>query len=332
HGVTGGERAQWHPDFRGTGSGVLLLGDRESNKRVWLMAHVDQISYLVEPGDAGRYPLLPLCYHMQQDPRRAAIALAPDLDAGGLRIAARGEIVVDGPSVVFETLDGRPLAPGMRVVYDTPLTWDRLSGRIQGYLDDSVCCTAMLLAVQVLRWYPVDVLVALTDEEEGPPGDATQSFCKGGRRLVRHFAPPDLAIVSDVHESEAMMHGPGPRGLFPGDGAVFAERSSHGRGTATPPPIYAFQRSMADAFGARGTRLRENWGGYVSRSEDVNASVLTPNVALLGILCSNRHLAHGEPQANLNDILDLARALVGYVLLVHGSLWQDLVVRRRLAP
>jgi hypothetical protein len=188
-----------------------------------------------------------------------------------------------------------------------------------------VCCTALLLAAAVLRHYPVEVMIGLTDEEEGPPGDATQSFCKGGRRLVRFFEPPDLAIVSDVHESEAMMHGPGPRDLYPGDGAVFAERSSGGRGTATPPHLYQVQQALATAVGRRGTRLRENWGGYVSRSEDVNATIMTPNIGLMGILCSNRHLALDVPRANLNDVIDLARAVASYTLLVHSDLWQHIV-------
>lgn len=312
----------WHPDFQRTGNAALLLGGEPVAKKVWLLAHLDQISYLVEPGIDSSYPLLPLCYHMQQDPRRPAMALAPDFATGRLEVQSRGDIVVDGPAIRFEPGDGRRLLPGMRVVYDHPLEWQPNDGRLSGYLDDSVCCTAILLAADVLRHYPVEVMIGLTDEEEGPPGDATQSFCKGGRRLVRFFESPDLAIVSDVHESEAMMHGPGPRDLYPGDGAIFAERSSGGRGTATPPHLYMVQRELAKAVGQRGTSLRENWGGYVSRSEDVNATIMTPNIALMGVLCSNRHVALDVPRANLNDVIALARTIVSYTLLVHSDLWQ----------
>jgi hypothetical protein len=62
----------------------------------------------------------------------------------------------------------------------------------------------------------------------------------------------------------------------------------------------------------------------VSRSEDINAVAVTPHVALLGILCSNRHHALDRPAANLGDVLNLARALVAYTLLAHSDLWRRL--------
>ncbi len=322
-GMLGAPGVGWHQNFEGSGNAVLTLGAVPRVKRVWLLAHLDQISYLLDPGAAGVYPLVPLCFHMQQEGRRPALALGHDLASGSLVVRARGEIVVDGPAITFDAHDCGLLGPGLRVVYESRLEWDRASGELTGYLDDSVACAAMLLAARVLRHYPVEVLIGLTDEEEGAPGDANQSFCRGGRRLVRFFEPPDLAIVSDVHESVAMLRGPGPRDLLPGDGAVFAERSSNGRGTATPPHLYAFQQAMAAALGDRGIRLRENWGGYVSRSEDINATIMTPNIALIGFLCSNRHYATDAPRAHMDDLLHLARVYVCYTLLVHSDLWRQ---------
>ncbi|CAA9533532.1 MAG: hypothetical protein AVDCRST_MAG59-64 [uncultured Thermomicrobiales bacterium] len=311
----------WVADYAGSGNAVLLLGREPRAKKVWMFAHLDQISYLVDPGEDGSYPLMPFCYHMQKDGARAAIALGPDLGGGGLEVRARGTIRVAGSGVTFEVTEGGPLGPGTRVVYDSDLRWDRATGRLTGYLDDSVACSAILLAAGVLRRFPVELLVGLTDEEEGPPGDANQSFARGGRRLLPWFDPPALAIVSDVHESEAMVRGPGPRNLRPGDGAVFAERSSSGRGTATPPHLYALQQHLATALDRRGVRLRENWGGYVSRSEDINATAATPNIALVGVLCSNRHYALDAPAANLLDVVDLAKVLVAYTLLAHDPSW-----------
>lgn len=314
----------WHGDHEGSGNAVLLLGREPARKRVWFLAHLDQISYLVNPGEDGRYPLMPLCYHMQQDGSRPALALAHDLTHGGLVVRARGAIEVAGESIVFVVKDGGPLTPGMRVVYESHLMWNRETNTLRGYLDDSVACVAMLLAAGVLRHESVEVLFGFTDEEEGPPSDATQSFGRGGRRLIDRFPPPDLVIASDVHEAETSKHGPGPRDLRPGDGAVFAERSSNGRGAVTPPHLYAVQQHLAVALQSRGTRLRENWGGYVSRGEDINAMAVTPNVALLGVLCSNRHFAVDTPAANLTDVLDLARSMVAYTLLVHSDLWARL--------
>ena len=315
----------WSRDFARSGNVVLRLGQQERAKRVWWLAHLDQISYLVEPGEGPTFPLMPLCYHMQREGRRPAVALGHDLAAGRLAELARGEIVIAGDEITFEVSggDGPRLGPGTRVVYASRLEWDEATGRLTGCLDDTVACAALMLAAGVLCRYPVEVMIGLTDEEEGPPGDATQSFGRGGRRLVRWFEPPELAIVCDIHESVAMMHGPGPAGeLRPGDGAVFAERSSRGRGTATPPHLYALQRALAAAFAERGILLRENWGGYVSRSEDVNAAIATPNVALIGYLGSNRHWAAGPPQANLRDLLHLAAVVVCYTLLAHSDLWR----------
>jgi hypothetical protein len=328
-GVLAAPGVAWHRNIQSSGNATLTLGASRRAKRVWLLAHLDQISYLLDPGADGVYPLVPLCFHMQQSGRRPALALGHDLASGSLAVRARGDIVVDGPAITFHPHDGGPLGPGLRVVYESRLDWDRASGELTGYLDDSVACIAMLLAAAVLRHYPVEVLMGLTDEEEGAPGDANQSFCRGGRRLVRFFEPPDLAIVSDVHESVAMLRGPGPRDLHPGDGAVFAERSSSGRGTATPPHLYAFQQAMAAAVGDRGIRLRENWGGYVSRSEDINATIMTPNIALIGFLCSNRHYATDGPRAHMDDLLHLARVFVCYTLLVHSDLWRRTMGARR---
>lgn len=314
-------RVVWDPNYGQTGNAALLLGRRLKAKRVWILSHLDQISYLVEPGDGQRYPLLPFCYHMQQAGRRPAVALAFDLSQQALTVRARGAIEVDGSMVRFVVSEGGPLEPGTRVVYAADLTWDRATNQLSGHLDDTVCVTAALLAARVLRHYPVELFIGFTDEEEGPPGDANQSFGRGGRRLVELLPRPELAIVADVHESEAMMHGPGPRNLHPGDGAVFAERSSNGRGSVTPPNLYALQQHLAAALAQRDIPLQENWGGYVSRSEDINATLRTPHVALLGVLCRNRHYATGHPTANLADVVALAKVFVAYTLLVHSDEW-----------
>ncbi|MGH2618037.1 MAG: hypothetical protein ACRDJC_22645 [Thermomicrobiales bacterium] len=324
-GLLDAPRVVWHRDLAGSGNAALLLGRDPHRKRVWLLGHLDQISYLVDPGEGDRYPLMPLCYHMQQEGRRPAVALAHNLRQGALVVQARGVIAVENSSVFFVVREGGPLGPGTRVVYDSRLTWDSESNELTGYLDDSLACTAMLLAAGVLRHYAVEALFGFTDEEEGPPGDANQSFGRGGRRLLDLFARPELAIASDVHESQRMTRGPGPRDLQPGDGAVFAERSSNGRGSVTPPHLYALQQHLAAALSQRDIRLHENWGGYVARSEDINAVAVTPNVALLGVLCSNRHYALDRPAANLADVLDLAKSFVAYSLLVDSALWRELI-------
>ena len=311
----------WASNFERTGNAALLLGRAVRAKQVWLLAHLDQISYLVDPGVGPLYDLVPLCFHMQRSGARPAVAVAFDLARRELVVTARGEIRVEDGHVRFALTEGGPIGPGHRVVYESRFTYDANTGRITGYLDDSVGSVAMLLAAAVLHAYPVEVLIGLTDEEEGPVSDGNQAFARGGRRLLRHFDVPSLAIVADSHEAETMERGNGPQNLRPGDGAVFVERSSSGRGAPTPPHLYAVQQQLAAALSTRGIKLRENWGGYTARSEDVNASAVTPNVALFGYLASNRHYAAGVPTAHLADVLDLARAITCYTLLAHTPLW-----------
>ncbi|MGH6914921.1 MAG: hypothetical protein ACREH3_14590, partial [Geminicoccales bacterium] len=140
-GLLSAPEAVWHGDYEGSGNAVLLLGREPGRKRVWLLAHLDQISYLVNPGEESRYPLMPLCYHMQREGRRSAVALVHDLRRGGLAVQARGVIEVSGESITFLVQEGGPLGPGARVVYDSRLAWDRDTNTVRGYLDDSLACT-----------------------------------------------------------------------------------------------------------------------------------------------------------------------------------------------
>ena len=327
-GLLGASGLTWVRNLERSGNAALLLGSATRAKRVWLLAHLDQISYLVDSGVGPLYNLMPLCYHMQREGGRPGVALAFDLATRQLIVSARGEIQVRDGRVCFALAEGGPIGPGHRVVYDSQLRHDAASGRITGYLDDSVGCVALLLAAAALRAYPVEVFIGLTDEEEGPPSDGSQAFARGGRRLLRYFDAPELVIVSDSHEGRAMERGDGPEGLVLGDGAVFVERSSAGRGAPTPPHLYALQQQLATALATCGIRLRENRGGYVARSEDINAAALTPNIALLGFLAHDRHYADDVPTAHLADLLDLARAVACYTLLAHTALWDSLLGER----
>jgi hypothetical protein len=120
-----------------------------------------------------------------------------------------------------------------------------------------------------------------------------------------------------------MLEGNGPVGLQPGEGACFTEKASRGRGAVTPPHLYELERQFATELAAEGIRLLENWGGYLGRSEGVNAMLRTPNVALVGFLAENRHFEKDVTSANIKDLVDLARAIVCYVLLTQTPIWQE---------
>ena len=79
-------------NFQNTGNAVLMLGRNERAKDIWLLAHLDQISYMVEQAQDGRYPLTANCYHLMDPGRRPAAALGFNLQTSSYAIT-HGEIL-----------------------------------------------------------------------------------------------------------------------------------------------------------------------------------------------------------------------------------------------
>lgn len=313
-------------NYQNTGNSVLLLGHNAQCKQVWLLAHLDIISYLIEPPRNGRYPLTPLCYHMMHPGRRAAAAVRYNLETRDFQISARGDIITEADGTpFFEAYDQVALQPGQRVCFYSQMVWDQDSGELRGSLDDLGAVAALILASSFLADYKIELMLGLTDEEEGIAGASNQTICRGGARLLRYFDQPELVIVSDIHEAAPMLEGAGPDDFKPGDGASFAEKASRGRGTVTPPYLYELQRQLATELVTENIYLCENVGGYVSRTEGVNAMLRTPNVAILGFLGQNRHFEKDVTTANINDLVNLAQAVVCYVLLTQTSIWREVM-------
>jgi hypothetical protein len=111
--------------------------------------------------------------------------------------------------------------------------------------------------------------------------------------------------------------------MRPGDGASFAEKAARGLGEVTPPHLYEFKRRLAEELGTVGIRLRENLGGYVSRTEGINAMLRTPNVSLIGFLGENRHFQRDVESANIADLVDLSKAVVCFALLTTTPYWRE---------
>jgi putative aminopeptidase FrvX len=236
---------------------------------------------------------------------------------------ATGSIATRSGRIVFRPDQPVQLRPGHRVVFQAECTWDERSGFVEGHLDDAAGAAACLLAAAVLAHYPVEVLVSLADEEEAPAGAGNQTLSRGGKRLLQHFAAPELAVVVDSHVVGDPQHAE-PRDFRMGDGASFSEKASRTRGGVVTPPLMELQRRLAAELASDGSvSLRENVGGYVPRSECVNAMERTPNVALVGFLNQNRHFDFGPPRAHIADIVHLARALVYYTLMVSTPEWVE---------
>lgn len=313
-------------NYKKTGNAVLLLGKDDVQKEIWLLAHLDMITYLIEPGSNNTYPLTPICYHLMEPGERDAVALGFDIDTGQYEILTRGRMISHGDqlSPEFKPDKAVELHSGARVCFHSEMSWNRETDEIKGSLDDAGGAAALLTAAVFLAQYDVELMLGLTDEEEGRAGMGSQSFCRGGARLLRHFGQPSLAIVSDIHEAAEMYAGGGPQGFQPGDGASFAEKASGGVGEIVPPHLYELQRRMAEELREKGIRLRENADGYVSRTEGINAMLRTPNVALLGFLGKNRHFQRGTESANIRDLVDLAKVVVCCALLTKTRLWKTL--------
>ena len=119
-----------------------------------------------------------------------------------------------------------------------------------------------------------------------------------------------------------MYGGKGPDDFRPGNGASFAEKSAHGLGEITPPHLYELKRKLAAELNTVGIRLKENKGGYLSRTEGINAMFRTPNISLIGFLGENRHFQKDVESANIKDLVDLSKVVVCFALLTTTAYWQ----------
>lgn len=325
-GVLSHSNLYFESNYKQTGNSVLLAGKNESAKKIWLLAHLDNISYLVQPQVDGKYPLAPLCYHMMLPGKLPGVVVSYDIESKSYRVVSEGYIATDDAGgVFFEPADGKEVRAGQRVCFTSSMSWDRSTGEIRGSIDDIAGAVALVLAVKFLADYDIEVLLGLTDEEEGVAGESNQTICRGGARLLHFFDQPDLVVATDIHESAPMVEGKGPSGIQQGDGASFAEKASHNRGEITPPHLYELLRKLARDIDQEGIRLRENLDGYLSRTEGVNAMLRTPNVVLIGFLGENRHFQKEETTSNIRDLVDLAKSVVCLTLLTQTPIWKEIM-------
>lgn len=305
--------------LRGSGSIGVLFGREPAP--VWLSGHADICSYLTGDLRDGRYALAPFCMHRADAGRRAAVALAPSAAPGPLTRIATGEMITDDAgNVTFET-DEHNLPRWTRVVHHLPAYWDRQSDAFHGFIDNEGTCAALLLAARVLARYPVNVLMVLNDEEEGPVDKGNQTFSRALTRLLNRtpFADlPEVVIVSDVQEQESRLRA-GIEPLF-GKGALYSGVSSGARGAVTPPHLLAFTRELAGELAQHDVSLSEN-DGYVSRSDDVSALQYTQNINLIGFAGVYPHFDR-TPTAYCSDLVQLTKTLVIYALIAQDPQWR----------
>lgn len=308
-------------NFGNTGSTVMLTGTRD-HKPLWYFAHLDTISYLVQPARGGRYPLVPFCYHLMVDGVRQARAYSYDLDRGGFRLAAEGHLESEDGAPFFRSADAATrLSAGDRVVPVTPLR-TLPDGECIGHLDNAGGVAALAVAAPILAAARVEAMLAFPDEEEGPRGSGNQMIGRGSSRIIGPLSPPDLAVVIDMQQAGGQpVYAPvgADNTTRVGQGAVLSEFSSLARGAVTPPPLYAIARALSRRLADGGVTIQESNNVYTSRSDDVSVLLKTPNILLLGFPGFDRHFDRAEPSGHLSDLVHLSKALV-YVSVLSSVL------------
>jgi hypothetical protein len=322
-GALAGTRLQLDPNFLNSRSTVMLTVSPEPAKPLWYFAHLDTISYLLQPREAARYPLVPFCVHLTGDGVRAARAYRYDLASNRYRICAEGDLVSEAGVPYFMPHDSAAdLRPGDRIVLVAPARCAP-DGTFVGHIDNAGGAAALAVAAPVLVEAGIDAMLAFPDEEEGPVGSGSQVMGRGGSRIVGMLPPPDLAIIADMQQAGGEADAASPDGPTNttrlGRGAVLSEFSSLARGAVTPPHLYVLARHWSERIAGLGVKIQESNNAYTSRSDDVSVLLKTPNILLLGFPGFNRHFDLAEPRANLFDIVDLAKALV-YVAALRPAL------------
>jgi putative aminopeptidase FrvX len=308
-------RLRLDADFGGVGSPVILTGSSSKAKPLWYFAHLDTISYLVQPADGERTPLVPFCVHLMRNGACDANAYRYDFETNSYLVIAVGRLEsVDGVPFFRSDASHEPLRPGDRVAPVCPFREVGESGLFTGLMDNAGGVAALAVAAPVLAEAGVEALIILPDEEEGPVGGGNQTIGRGGTRVASLLHPPKLAIVADVQqgggEADADTRGGVDNSTRLGAGAVLAEFSSLARGAVTPPDLYALAKQTVDLMKDLGVRIQESNNAYSSRSDDVGVMLKTSNVLLLGYAGFNRHFDRGPPRAHLDDLVHLSKALI----------------------
>lgn len=312
-----GSRLALDANYANTGSTVILTGADAGAKPIWYFAHLDTISYLAGPADGERQPLIPFCYHLTQEGRRDALCYRFDLQSARYMVAADGFLESEaGRPYFWPTNPSFRLRSGDRVV---PVTSSApgADGHWTGHFDNAGGVAALAVAAPVLAEAGFDAMLAFPDEEEGPQGSGNQVIGRGGSRIIDRLPPPDLAMVADMQQSgdDARPGDAKDNTVRLGKGAVLSEFSSLGRGAVTPPHLLGLARHLVRLIDKCGVKVQEPQNSYTSRSDDISVMLKTPNILLLGFPGLDRHFDAGLPKANLEDIVNLSKALVYTALL-----------------
>lgn len=289
---------------------------------VWLSAHGDICGYLTGPYNGKGYPLTPFCMTRSRPGRRAAMALGINEGTGPLPRLGEGMMVTEADgSVWFETTRS-DLPMWTQVVHHMDAVWDQATDEFCGFLDNEAGSAVVLLAAKVLSHFPVNAVILMNDEEEGPVDKGNTMFSRANMRLF-HRTPtellPELVISVDGHQQEQALEA--GRATNFKQGALFSGMTSMARGAVTPPRLVGFQRALSAKLAEHGISLVENKEG-ISRSDDVSSMFYTQNIVHVGYPAAYSHFDR-KPFGYVSDMVHLARTLVIYALIAQNSDWRS---------
>jgi len=291
---------KFDPNYLGTGNG--MFSSKSTDPSILFIAHLDQISYLVDEKVSDNvWRLLPYCKHLSQI-EVPAKALRYDLEKSQYTESAAGvvfsEETSEGLTPFFRATKGL-LESGDRIVYAYPVRFD--GDLAKGNIDNAAGAAACLVAGSALfKVFPgTNVGFVFSDEEEGP-SDNPMFFARGVRRLMNKMPTPDVCIIIDGHG--------GRGGKDIGQGTFFTEKTADGQATVTPPDLFLKIKSLAHDLHPLGIDMFEDLG-RVSRSDDIPCLSVTPNVISIGYPSVNRHHDQGPPMVSLGDLENLAKAI-----------------------
>lgn len=298
------------PRIGATGNLAIEIGADAAPPDLLITAHMDRPTFRVL--NLAEATLYPLCAIRVPHDDYVCGGIAVGYHDGRLRISARGQLrfqeTADGYHISFQATDGALNWGDSLLMFAEP----RLqNGRIIGAgLDNAAGVLIGLLAARALSSLSDElaargrkVIVAFTDQEEGPP---IGLFGQGAARLLHALPPPRLGFINiDGHNVDQSL------GHAPGVGASHAFVSGYGRGSVAPLEYQTLATALAEQVNQilPGT-VRLNYS-YVSRSDDMLLSTGARCLGLIGVTLENAHTA--EETVALGDVAAAASWVSAFI-------------------
>lgn len=287
----------FEPDYLNSGNSFLSFS--ELPPKILIIAHLDQISYLIKSRETKKlWRLSPFCKHLSEI----------EVPAVGLRYSpAVNNFVEIASGILFSKREDEKLVPyfhanqgdltsGDRVVYKHAL---EIEGDLaRGNTDNAAGVSACLLSgIALFRMFPqLPIGFVFSDEEEGPAENPLY-FSRGIRRLLKNIPAPDMCIVVDGYGDDPL-----------GSGALFTEKTGGGLVTVTPPNLFVGIKKVSEQVQSIGIKFLES-RGHVSRGDDVGCLGVTSHVLSIGYPSQNRHFDSGIPSVSISDLVNLSKTL-----------------------